>query len=622
MSRKKFRITKNIERVLLTEVLPYEVPLIFSNRHFYSFCLQNNIDTLKNNFEKIFNFLSLKGYSIPFAFAISREGQSPRTLSIIHPAKQIEIVGFYKEYKDIMLYYASQSPFSIRKPVRVGEYYYSSMEGEFSKEEGSLDIEDSLEIDREEGKHFKNFFSYYRYGNVYKFYESQQYQKCEKNFLNLYRFDINKCFDSIYTHSIAWAIYSKEFVKKNLRNDEKSFAKKIDRLMQSLNYNETHGILIGSEFARIFAEIILQKIDKSVFEACEGKYTLGIDYKVFRYVDDYFLFYNDEAVKEGIVESYASNLKEFKMSINQSKSHLYVRPIITELSIVKKKIQDYFFEQAFLRGMKGETINASKMITDVKIFIKDSGAEYKGIVNYLLALLLSFIQQGKKRELFQNSIHNIFEILDFIFFVFCVNVSVSSINRTTHLIKEILEISKSFKVGERSRIADKIFHEIERIVKKSLREQSLQIKEIYLLIILREQEIYKYRQIDENVIGDFIEKSQDISYFDIIVLLFYMQNENKYSKQKEFLKKRIKEKCKKIDKADIFRHTEASLLFFDLMTCPFIENEEMLEMYDICKADIEKYLKFSKKQKYWFVKWTDFNLLEEIHYRKSSETYS
>ena len=34
--------------------------------------------------------------------------------------------------------------------------------------------------------------------------------------------------------------------------------------MQEMNYNETNGIVIGPEFSRIFAEVILQQIDTSV----------------------------------------------------------------------------------------------------------------------------------------------------------------------------------------------------------------------------------------------------------------------------------------------------------------------------------------------------------------------
>ena len=40
--------------------------------------------------------------------------------------------------------------------------------------------------------------------------------------------------------------------------------------MQNLNYGETNGIVIGPEFSRIFAELILQEIDKSVKNILEN----------------------------------------------------------------------------------------------------------------------------------------------------------------------------------------------------------------------------------------------------------------------------------------------------------------------------------------------------------------
>lgn len=38
---------------------------------------------------------------------------------------------------------------------------------------------------------------------IYKFYEDYRYQNAEKRFEHLHKFDIQSCFDSIYTHSIT-----------------------------------------------------------------------------------------------------------------------------------------------------------------------------------------------------------------------------------------------------------------------------------------------------------------------------------------------------------------------------------------------------------------------------------
>jgi len=84
-----------------------------------------------------------------------------------------------------------------------------------------------------------------------------------------------------------------------LNKDKETFGYKFDKLLMDLNYNETNGIVIGPEFSRIFAEIILQRIDLHVLRRTEEQ---GLkhktDYEVFRYVDDYFLFCNDEHVKD------------------------------------------------------------------------------------------------------------------------------------------------------------------------------------------------------------------------------------------------------------------------------------------------------------------------------------
>lgn len=63
--------------------------------------------------------------------------------------------------------------------------------------------EDNLEIDFYEYENLKTFFSYKKYTNIHKFYESYHYQRAEKKYGNLLKFDIAQCFNSIYTHSIS-----------------------------------------------------------------------------------------------------------------------------------------------------------------------------------------------------------------------------------------------------------------------------------------------------------------------------------------------------------------------------------------------------------------------------------
>lgn len=372
MKRKKIRLRYKKERVVFSDVLPYELPLIFSNRYFYKFLVSNGIwielgtdgkDVLHWNkteekglmgllailfCHKVSDFegtdsLQLESYDlkhIPFVYSIQHKPLQHRYLSLIHPANQIKVVEFYNKFKDTIIYLCSKSHFSIRYPNKVACYFYYKdrlhhvLLGRKT---------DKMEMYFSEYENLKTFFSYKRYTNIYKFYEDYRYQRAEKKFAHLLKMDVQKCFDSIYTHSIAWAISGGVDIYKDTFGGkfDGSMGAFWDKMMQEMNYNETNGIVIGPECSRIFAEVIMQHIDQKVEQQMLKKgYRNKVDYECYRYVDDYFFFYNDDTVKaeaESLLQSY---LKEFKLSLSQEKSKVIDRPFVTDITKAKIALDD------------------------------------------------------------------------------------------------------------------------------------------------------------------------------------------------------------------------------------------------------------------------------------------
>jgi hypothetical protein len=337
---------------------------------------------------------------IPFNYSITHKESDFRELAVPHPKIQLEVIAFYERYKELIIYYCNQSHFSIRKPDKVASHYF--VNDKIHKAQQG-DIIDSVEESGKEYESLKTFFTYKKYPNIHKFYEDYRYHRAEKKYNSMYKFDIGKCFDSIYTHSVVWALYNKDHIKDNISAAEKSFPGKFDTLMQNANFGETNGILIGPEFSRIFAELILQGIDKQVEKELRTKHDLQFknEYEIYRYVDDYFLFYNEEAVKENILTLFKINLRQYKMSISDSKSHAYSKPLITELTIAKNRIVDLFENEVYfkIRDIEEPTdgllvfnsidvkCNSTKLITKFKIIIRESNVEYKDIMNFTLAIL-------------------------------------------------------------------------------------------------------------------------------------------------------------------------------------------------------------------------------------------
>lgn len=365
--RKKIKLKYGKERVLFSDVLPYETPLTFSNRYFYRFISKYKlfleerlddkgksylvlssrkkvIDKDATNFARLLLGFSddnatLKTNSIfyPFQFNIAHKVGKNRILSVIHPFNQLQVIDFYEKYRYAILYLCSKSNFSLRKPTKVAQYFYYR-----DKLHTNLlgKKRDSVELYFNEYENLKSYFSYQKYSNIYKFYEDYRYQRAEKKYKYLVKFDLQSCFDSIYTHSIAWAVGGGRDNVKLLQGYKGNWVgDAFDNLMQSLNARETNGIVIGPEFSRIFAEIILQHIDTKVEQELLGKKIINrVNYECYRYVDDYFLFYNDEKERQTIIECFTRWLSEYKLCISPSKTVEYNRPFITNVTKAKLKI--------------------------------------------------------------------------------------------------------------------------------------------------------------------------------------------------------------------------------------------------------------------------------------------
>jgi len=456
--RRKIKLRYKAERVLFSDVLPYELPVIFSNRYFYRFLIENGIRIKNGKVEVsddisegakqilllIFGFEDLQVLknkdadkllsTIPFTFHILHKPTKARALSVIHPANQIEMAAFYEKYKSLMLYYCNRDSFSIRHPKKVACYFYyrDKLHHQLLGRKA-----DNIELFFNEYESLKTYFCYKHYTYIHKFYEDFLFQRAEKKFSNLLRFDIQSCFDSIYTHSIAWATSGgKEVYKKSFDGEDGTFGNMFDKVMQRMNYNETNGIVIGPEFSRIFAEIILQHIDCSVKRKLEEEgFVENEDYLCFRYVDDYFFFYEKDKLKERAMRLFDAEMKEYKLSISESKTKHFERPFVTEISIAKqgidKLIKEYlsFHEgknleedmdedvkpvvedtddtdltkERLAKALANDThlyFRSNHFITKYKSIIKTTGVGSKDVVNYTLACierkLVSVLKQYDK----------------------------------------------------------------------------------------------------------------------------------------------------------------------------------------------------------------------------------
>ncbi|RYZ79321.1 MAG: RNA-directed DNA polymerase, partial [Proteobacteria bacterium] len=319
-------------RTLLSETLPFEVPVIFSNdRFFFSSSNQIRGRDVAHLLERL---RPRSNYSLPYNYRISKGNDRYTTLSVIHPLNQLAVADFYEANSRAMIAACAKSPFSLRRPAEVASTLSPSRMNPADPQRHGIA---HLEVDEDETdvSHYVTYYKYRRYNLINRFFDSPELTRMEKRFNHMRTLDISKCFQNIYTHSESWAVKDKPYAKRHTTHY--SFEGEFDRLMQRMNYNETAGIVIGPEVSRIFAEIILQSADKEIYRRLRDECELqeGKHYSVRRYVDDYFLFGHNEKDIRTITRVISETLEFYKLYLNDEKQREFESPFVTPITLAR-----------------------------------------------------------------------------------------------------------------------------------------------------------------------------------------------------------------------------------------------------------------------------------------------
>jgi len=141
------------------------------------------------------------------------------------------------------------------------------------------------------------------------------------NYKYLLKTDIKNFYPSIYTHSIAWALHTKELIrKKGNRSDYTKFlGLKLDRLFQSANDGCTNGIAIGPAISDLISELILSSVDTASSKIIDSK---NIDFIGVRFKDDYRFLCQSKQDANFIIKTLQKQLALFNLTLNESKSQI------------------------------------------------------------------------------------------------------------------------------------------------------------------------------------------------------------------------------------------------------------------------------------------------------------
>ena len=162
--------------------------------------------------------------------------------------------------------------------------------------------------------------------------------------------DISRCYPTIYTHTIPWALHGKDVAK--IDRSERSaqiWGNRLDFIHRQAQDGQTIGIPVGPDISRITAEIILSAIDQEYLQNGRRKT------KYVRHVDDYWIGGDSIDDCEKKLNDLRAGLNFYQLDINESKTR------IVELSEVTgqywpddlaKQIESTFRQENAWGGLK------------------------------------------------------------------------------------------------------------------------------------------------------------------------------------------------------------------------------------------------------------------------------
>ncbi len=112
-----------------------------------------------------------------------------------------------------------------------------------------------------------------------------------------------------------------------------------------------------------------------------------------------------------------------------------------------------------------------------------------------------------------------------------------------------------------------------------------------------------------------------------MVLLFYMKNIKIYNPIKEELKKYIFNRFDDKKAFDWKNETELVLTLLDVLSCPYLNDIGRSDKYIFKKSILnlvcinKNHKNLIESEKFWFIKWTDFDFGMELQAKRSQEVY-
>ena len=400
---------------ILTDLLPVEISELFSFSQLYTFLLKKEnqkildalIQEIKQNKAQSSSRMFENGWSTkPLKYKILKGTDTMREMSVIQPFSALNLFLFIECYqKEILNYFEKHHDYSIRYHKKSTDLYYKAKSGRVTQ----YFQDQSFRAGRGAIQQAGNYFKIGPFESINSFADSRVWRMCNFKYKYYAKLDYKACFDSIYTHAFTWIIERNVVDAKDAVNSHLLVT--IDRILQNINGRSSNGIVVGPEFSRMMAEVLLQHIDNVISVSLSKENIIyNVDYVAFRYVDDIFLFANQPQVLEQILSKYKMIGERYLLRLNELKLTKGSTPCVPKEWLEKTRQLSDIIGNFFYQGKKSdydklpedeqfivktEFISVDRIKDEIAVLVKEHSEDRRTIVSFLLSTLLNNISKKK-----------------------------------------------------------------------------------------------------------------------------------------------------------------------------------------------------------------------------------
>jgi hypothetical protein len=442
-----------------------EISELFTYKYFYDFLVNkskemqieiNKLIEIKNQTKKRLKLFHGETWvSMPLKFHISKGNSGTRELNILQPLAAMQIYYFISIFQDeLLIYLKKHSVFSLRYQKKCSSLYYKAK----NKNIVNYFSDFSNEMQKRSVEQTGRYFDLIPYKTLSNFNNSNEWFDLNTKYKYFARIDYKLCFDSIYTHVYKWIISNDVNDSKRFKNGNLFIT--VDRLLQNINAFSSNGLVVGPEFSRMIAELLLQQIDTNVYlSLLNDEYTPDINYSARRYVDDIYIFAEHEDLLDHIIELFRNVAGHFLLFLNENKIKKEKLPFIMtkwlyELNKYSTNMSNMLFrtdDELSKQAQNGENYSfKAKVFYDVKPSLKRNfndlvakyGDEKSKLTSYVLGTILKKIiavKTNRKNKIFRYNIKDrtLYEIMDYFFYVYSHSANFENTQRFISIISYV-----------------------------------------------------------------------------------------------------------------------------------------------------------------------------------------